>query len=157
MCAAHHNIHGTNTAVLRFFTVYGPRNRPDMGLPNFVKAIQKGDAIRLFNNGDNKRDYTYIDDSVGGIVAAVENPLKFEVFNLGNNVPTTTNRLVELLEKELGKKANSKLVPPEPGDVGLTCADITKAKVLLGYNPKTPLEEGIKKFVEWHIENDRIG
>lgn len=135
---------------LRFFTVYGPWGRPDMALFLFTKAILMEEPIHIFNFGKMKRDFTYIDDIVNGTISALNNPFKYEVFNLGNSEPVELMELIELIEQELGMHAKKKFLPLQPGDVPETCADIEKTKKMLGYNPKTPISSGVKKFIEWY-------
>ncbi len=135
---------------LRFFTVYGPWGRPDMALFLFTDAILNNRPINVFNNGDMRRDFTYIDDIVAGTIAAIERPVPYEVFNIGNSKTEQLMRLIEVLEDELGQKAEKNMMPMQPGDVSRTSADIQKTRDLLGFDPKTPLEEGIKNFVAWY-------
>ena len=138
---------------LRFFTVYGPRGRPDMAVYKFTDRIAKGLAIERYGKGDMQRDFTYVDDIIEGIMLALEKPFDFEIINLGNNKPVQLNRLIELIEQNLGKKANIIEKPVPKGDVPITYADISKAKRLLGWQPKTSIEKGIKRFVEWYKES----
>ncbi len=140
-----------NVTGLRFFTVYGPRNRPDMAVYKFAESIDKGKQIELFNNGELQRDFTYVKDIVDGTIAAYEkNNWTYEILNLGNSKPIKTKYLVELLEKNLGKKAiiTSPIKPKT--DLAATHADVSKAKRLLNWEPKTSIEEGVAKFVEWY-------
>lgn len=139
-----------NTTGLRFFTVYGPYGRPDMALFKFCKAILEGKPIDVYNHGKMKRDFTYIDDIVSGILAALDNQSRYEIFNLGNNRPVELLDFIKWIEKALGKKAELNMMPMQPGDVESTCADIDYSREKLGYSPKTPVEEGIKKFVDWY-------
>ncbi len=143
---------GLNMVGLRFFTVYGPWGRPDMALFKFTKNIIAGKPIDVYNNGNMVRDFTFVDDIVSGVVRALETPLKNknEIFNLGNSQPTPLNDFIFYIEQNLGKKAIRNNMPMQPGDVEKTSADISKAKKLLGYEPKTSVEEGVKKFVEWY-------
>jgi UDP-glucuronate 4-epimerase len=142
---------------LRFFTVYGPRQRPDLAIHKFTALIQAGAAVPVFGDGSTGRDYTYIDDIVGGVlasteydVAAASGDVPFEVFNLGNSHPVQLSELLNLLERVIGKKAVRQLKPLQPGDVPLTWADISKAGRLLGYRPETDLATGLQKFVAWY-------
>ncbi|HAV64622.1 MAG TPA: epimerase, partial [Verrucomicrobiales bacterium] len=132
-----------------FFTVYGPRQRPDLAIHKFAKLISAGKPIPVFGDGSTARDYTYIDDIVSGVIAASERPLGYEIINLGESQTVTLARLIELLEAALGKKAVIDRQPLQPGDVPITYADIGKARRLLGYDPQTKIEQGIPKFVEW--------
>jgi UDP-glucuronate 4-epimerase len=149
LCHVYHHLYGLDVACLRFFTVYGPRQRPDLVIHKFTRAISGGKPIELYGDGTSRRDYTYIDDIVQGVMAALVTPLKFEVINLGESKTVELLALVQLTEKALGKSATMRWLPDQPGDVPITCADITKARKLLGYNPQVPIEDGIPKFVEW--------
>ncbi|MDP6342472.1 MAG: GDP-mannose 4,6-dehydratase, partial [Alphaproteobacteria bacterium] len=142
---------------LRFFTVYGPWGRPDMALWLFTEAILAGRPIRVFNHGDMQRDFTYVDDIVSGVLAALNAPpaaadgeAPHRIYNLGNNQPEELLRLIELLEETLGRKAERKLEPMQPGDVKSTYADLSAIERDLGYRPTTPIEEGVPRFVEWY-------
>ncbi|MEE8450070.1 MAG: NAD-dependent epimerase/dehydratase family protein [Thermodesulfobacteriota bacterium] len=134
---------------LRFFTVYGPRQRPDMAIHKFSRLIRDDKEIPIYGAGDSGRDYTYIGDIVDGIISALNRPFPFEIINLGNSRPVKLYRLISLLEKALGKKARVKNVPAHPADVPITCADLSKAKARLTFSPKVSLEEGISEFVAW--------
>jgi UDP-glucuronate 4-epimerase len=135
---------------LRFFTVYGARQRPDLAIHKFARMIASGNPITVYGDGSARRDFTYIDDILQGVMAAIEyTATPFEVINLGESQTITVNRMIELLEEALGQKAIIEPCPPQPGDLTLTHADITKAQKLLSYRPTTPIETGIKKFVEW--------
>jgi UDP-glucuronate 4-epimerase len=135
---------------LRFFTVYGPWSRPDMAMLSFAQKIDRGEAIDIYNNGELKRDFTYIDDIVDGFVKAVEKPQGYQIINLGYGNPALLMTFVELLEEKLGKKAIKNFVPMQEADVFLTSADTSKAKELLGFEAKVSFEEGVGKFVEWY-------
>jgi len=137
---------------LRYFTVYGPWGRPDMALFLFTDAILNNRPINVYNYGDMQRDFTYIDDIVEGTVAALERPVPYEVFNLGNSRSEPLLKLIRILEEELGQEAEKNMMPMQPGDVKTTSADIRKSRDLLGFDPKTPLDVGIKKFVAWYRE-----
>jgi UDP-glucuronate 4-epimerase len=145
----YHHIYGMDIAMLRFFTVYGPRQRPDLAIHKFAQLIDSGKPIPVFGDGSTKRDYTYIDDILEGILGCTRNELGFEVFNLGESQTIELSYLISLLEKALGKKAIIDRQPAQPGDVPLTFADVSKAQRLLGYKPRVKIEEGIPKFVEW--------
>ncbi|MBI4779114.1 NAD-dependent epimerase/dehydratase family protein [Candidatus Falkowbacteria bacterium] len=147
---AYHSLYGIKACGLRFFTVYGPWGRPDMAYFKFIDLIRKNKPIEIYNHGKMKRDFTYIDDIVSGVVSAIENTFDFEIINLGNNRPEELGRLIFLLEKHFGKIAKKKYLPMQAGDVIATWANINKAKKLLNYNPATPLEEGVKKFIAWY-------
>lgn len=144
------SMHNFQFIGLRFFTVYGRRMRPDLAIHKFTKLIMEGRPIPVYGDGTTKRDYTYIDDAVTAIMAAIGywgSP--YEIVNVGNNKPVTLRTLVSLLEKTLGKKAKVVHLPEQPGDVRITYANISKAQKLLGYEPKTNLRDGVKKFVRW--------
>ena len=154
LCGNFVNLYGFRIVALRFFTVYGPGQRPDLAIHSFTDAIENGRPIRQFGDGTTRRDYTYIDDIVQGVLGALsfvqgEGPL-FEIFNLGENETTTLAALIRSIEKSLGKKAIIERFPEQKGDMPLTAADITKARTLLGYAPHTPIREGIPKFVAWY-------
>jgi UDP-glucuronate 4-epimerase len=146
---AFYNIHKLSSVCLRFFTVYGPRQRPDLAIHKFTKLIQAGKEIEIYGDGSARRDFTYVTDILDGIIKAIDLDCGFEIFNLGEFATTDVNRLVSLLESCVGKKAQIKYCPPIPGDVPVTCADISKSKEILGYNPEMPVEIGLTKFVEW--------
>ncbi len=151
LCFAHHHNHGLPMACLRFFTVYGPRQRPEMAIHKFVRTIVNDGEIPVFNEGKSERDYTYVDDIVHGILGALDRPDGFRIYNLGNSRTVPLLRLIELIEKALQRKARIKLLPAQAGDVPVTYADISHARKRLGYSPETPIEEGIPKFVEWYL------
>lgn len=135
---------------LRFFTVFGPRQRPDLAIRKFIDLIKENKPIPVYGDGTTIRDYTYIDDIVDGIIGAINyNDTPYEIINLGGGAPVSLNQMIETIEKVLNKKAKIEHLPMQPGDVSKTAADITKAKKLLNYNPKTSFKEGIIKFIEW--------
>jgi UDP-glucuronate 4-epimerase len=138
---------------LRFFTVYGPRQRPDLAIRKFATLMTRGKPIPLFGAGTTERDYTWIDDIVAGVLAAIDrgtaHPQEFEIVNLGGNRVTSLSRLVELLSDAFGITPTIERLPPQPGDVERTWADVSKAQRLLGYRPSTPIEEGIARFATW--------
>lgn len=151
---SYHHLYGIETAGLRFFTVYGPLGRPDLALFKFVKNILLNKPIGVYNNGDMGRDFTYVEDIVSGIIGALNKKgLKYEIYNLGGNNPIKLMRFIELIQKNLGKKAEINYLPMQPGDVKETYADISKAEREIGYKPKTKIEEGIKIFCSWFLEN----
>jgi len=149
---------GLNITGLRFFTVYGPWGRPDMAPTLFAKAITEGKPLKLFNQGKNLRDFTYVDDVVDGVVKILLYPATersnppLRIFNLGHHRPVETLLFVQMLEQLLGKTAKTELLPPQPGDMFETCADLTRIKAAIGYEPKVPLETGLARFVEWFRE-----
>jgi len=152
-CSNYSHLYGMRTINLRFFTVYGPGQRPDLAIHKFAKLIADGKPIPVFGDGSTRRDYTYIDDIVQGMLACLTYEGQLcDVFNLGESQTTTLAELIEHLESALGKKAIIDRQPNQPGDVPLTYADISKAKALLGYAPTTKIAEGIPKFVEWFRE-----
>lgn len=152
LCHTYAYLYGIKTTCLRFFTVYGPKGRPDMAPYLFTKAIINGETINQFGDGTTRRDYTYIDDIVQGILAALVKPFAFEIINLGNNTPVSLNEFLELLQEIIGKKAKIVKMPMQPGDVDQTYADIEKANKLLGYKPTTSFKQGLTKFVKWYRE-----
>src|SRR5438045_6925414 len=138
---------------LRFFTVYGPRQRPDLAIHQFTRKISAGQPIDQFGDGTTRRDYTYIDDIIQGVVAALNyDAARWDIFNLGESETVPLKDLIEAIERAIGKKAKINQLPEQPGDVPLTCADISKARALLGYDPKTPLSAGLPRFVEWFLK-----
>ncbi len=145
----YHQVYGLDIVMLRFFTVYGPRQRPDLAIHKFARLITAGQPIPVFGDGSTARDYTYISDILQGVLACTEKEFGYQIYNLGESQTVTLKRLIELLEKALGQPARLDRQPLQPGDVPLTCADITKARVQLGYQPRVPIEEGIPRFVEW--------
>lgn len=155
LCHTYHHLFDMNIACLRFFTVYGPRQRPDLAIHKFTKLIVEDKAIPFYGDGSTSRDYTYVEDIVSGIVASInyvntENKV-FDVFNLGGDKTVSLVEMVETIENALGKKAELNKMPMQPGDVNRTCADIMHSKEILGYNPQTSFKDGIKKFVDWKI------
>ena len=137
---------------LRFFTVYGPRQRPDLAIHKFTRLIDAGKPIPFFGDGSTSRDYTFVDDIVAGIMAAFDRCDRYRIYNLGGSDPVTLNTLVSELEKALGKKAVLDRKPAQPGDVERTYADLTRSTAELGYRPTTPLREGLRKFIGWYRE-----
>ncbi len=140
---------GIRATCLRFFTVYGPRQRPDMAIHLFARKILEGGEIPFYGDGTTRRDYTYVDDTVQGILGALAREDDFAIYNLGESTTIELRRLIEVLEKAIGKPAKLKRLPDQPGDVKQTYADISKAKAALGYRPSVGIEEGIRRFVEW--------
>ena len=142
---------------LRFFTVYGARQRPDLAIHKFAKLIAAGKPIPVFGDGTTRRDYTYIDDIIAGVRAAIDyDASNYEIINLGESRTVELRELISLLEKELGKTAQIDRQPLQPGDVPQTFADIAKARRLLKYNPQTQIEGGIHKFVEWFRKSNSV-
>jgi UDP-glucuronate 4-epimerase len=153
LCHAHHHLYGTSIVCLRFFTVYGPRQRPDLAIHKFARLLSAGSPIPFFGDGSTQRDYTWVDDIVQGVVGAVRfavgTPGVYEIANLGESRTVTLSRLVELLAGALGVEPVLHRLPAQPGDVERTCADVTLAGRLFGYRPTTTIEEGIPRFVDW--------
>ena len=149
ICHTYHHLHKFNINCLRFFTVYGPRQRPDLAIHKFSKKIMNGESIPVFGDGSSKRDYTYIEDIIQGIQLAIDNLDGFEIINLGESRTIKLIDLIKIIENEIGKKAKIDFLPFQPGDVELTYADISKAKELLKYNPTYEIEDGIKNFIAW--------
>jgi UDP-glucuronate 4-epimerase len=145
----YHHLYGLDVAMLRFFTVYGPRQRPDLAIFKFATLIDAGRPIPVFGDGSARRDYTFVEDIVDGVVACTERTLGYEIFNLGESQTVRLDELIRLLEQALGKPALIDRQPLQPGDVPVTYADISKARRLLGYDPKTKIADGIPKFVAW--------
>ena len=155
MCHVYHKLYDFNVILLRFFTVYGERQRPDLAINKFTRLILEEKPIPVFGDGTTSRDYTYVQDIIDGIMKSFkyieDNQNVYEILNLGESEPITLNQMIETIEKTLNKKAIINRLPMQPGDVDRTYADITKAKKLIGYEPKTSFEEGIEKFVKWYL------
>ena len=149
LCYTWSHLYGIDVVCLRFFTVYGPRQRPDLAIRKFVEAIDAGRAIPVFGDGSRGRDYPFVDDTVQGIIAALPHQPRYDIFNLGNSSPITLAKLIEVIEQTLGKRAAIHWQPDQPGDVPITYADTAKARRILGYHPQTPIVDGIERFVEW--------
>jgi len=155
LCYSYHHLHGMNIACLRIFTAYGPRQRPEMAIHKFTRLIDRGEKISIYGDGSSRRDYTYIDDLIEGMLAVIHHNRGFEIYNLGESQTTSLKELIGLIEEALGKKANVEMVELQPGDVSITYANITKAKQRLGYHPKIDIKEGIKRFVKWYKIGNR--
>jgi UDP-glucuronate 4-epimerase len=156
LCSTYSHLYGLRVIALRYFTVYGPRQRPDLAIHQFTKRIHAGEPIDQFGDGTTRRDYTYIDDIVQGTMAALnyDGPMS-DIFNLGENETIQLKALIAAIENVLGKKAKINRLPEQPGDVPLTCADISKAKRLLGYNPTTRFSDGLPRFVDWFLRRQK--
>lgn len=150
----YHHIYGMDVAMLRFFTVYGPRQRPDLSIYKFTKLISAGKPIPVFGDGSAARDFTFITDILDGIIACTQNEFGYEIFNLGESQVVRLSRLIELLETAIGQKAIIDRQPLQPGDVPITYADITKARARLGYNPAVKIDQGIPLFIDWFKRNE---
>jgi UDP-glucuronate 4-epimerase len=153
LCSTFSHLYNIRVVALRYFTVYGPRQRPDLAIHQFTRKIYAGKPIDQFGDGTTRRDYTYIDDIIQGTMAALEyDGALFEIFNLGENQTIQLKDLIAAIENALGKKAKINRLPEQPGDVPRTCADISKAEKLLGYKPTTPLKEGLPRFIDWFLQ-----
>ena len=150
LCREYHEKHGLHITCLRFFSVYGPRGRPDMAVYKFTKLVFEGKPINIYGDGTSKRDYTHVKDVVDGILSALDKDFEFEIINLGDSNVVELKYLISLIERETGKKAKINQLHVQKGDVPITYADISKARKLLNYNPKIKIEEGIKLFVRWY-------
>jgi UDP-glucuronate 4-epimerase len=149
ICHTYHHLYGIGMTCLRFFTVYGPRQRPDLAIHKFARLIEESKAVPIYGDGTMERDFTYIDDIVNGVVAAIDRCEGYHIYNLGESRPISVNDLVERIEEALSKKAEREHLPLQPGDVERTYADVTRAVEELGYEPRTTIEEGLGRFVEW--------
>jgi UDP-glucuronate 4-epimerase len=149
ICFTYNHLYGMNISSLRFFTVYGPRQRPEMAIHKFTQLIDEGKEIEVYGDGTTKRDYTYITDIIDGITAAIKKNRGNNIYNLGNSSTVELNQLIKLIEDELGKKAKIRKMPDQPGDVPITYADLMKSKKMLDYQPKVRIEEGIRRFILW--------
>ena len=145
-----HHLHGLPAVCLRFFTVYGPRQRPEMAIARFIRCLENGEPIPFYGDGESRRDYTYVDDIADGVEAALEADFAFEIVNLGGAHPVTLTELVAALERATGRRARLERHPDQPGDVPVTFAAVDKARRLLGFQARVPLEEGLRRSVEWY-------
>jgi UDP-glucuronate 4-epimerase len=161
LCHAYHHLHGLSIVCLRLFSVYGPRVRPDLAVYRFARAIEEGQPVPIYGDGSARRDFTFVDDVLDGFVAALEADIGFECINLGNTRPVPISELITLLEQALRRSAELDHQPTQAGDATTTCADISRARELLGYDPGVPLEEGIQVFSNWfrghHADNRAAG
>lgn len=151
----YHHLYKLHITCLRFFTVYGPRQRPDMAIHKFARLIMQGKPIPVFGDGTTRRDYTYIGDITDGISRSLARCSGYHIYNLGESKTWALKELLEVMQQKLDRKANIQHLPMQPGDVPITYADISKARAELGYNPQVDIEEGITRFVEWFKENDQ--
>lgn len=174
MAHVYSHLYGLPTTGLRFFTVYGPWGRPDMAMFLFTDAIIHGEPIKVFNNGEMERDFTYVDDIVDGIIKVVDNPAvkdplwnglnpapasskaPYKIYNIGNSVPVKLTSFIEAIENKLNRKAEKIMMPMQPGDVHKTYADVSAIKLSLGYNPSTSIQEGVNNFIDWYIDYFKI-
>jgi UDP-glucuronate 4-epimerase len=152
LCHTYHHLYGMDIACLRYFTVYGPRQRPEMAIHHFTRAIHEGKKIFLFGDGSSRRDYTYVDDAVAGTLGAFRREHGYQVYNIGESQTITLAELIRAIEEQAGKKAVIEHLPEQPGDVKLTFAEISKARERLGYNPQTKIQEGLARFVQWYLK-----
>ena len=160
MAHVYHKLFDINIIMLRFFTVYGPKQRPDLAINKFTRLMLEGKEIPMFGDGTTSRDYTYIDDIVDGIIKScnycMNNQDVYEILNIGNSSPTTLKEMINTIGQALGIEPKIKQLPMQPGDVDRTYADVSKAKTLIGYEPKTTFKEGIENFVKWYKENKNL-
>lgn len=154
ICHTYSHLYGIKMVCLRFFTVYGPRQRPDLAIHKFSKLISEGKPIPVFGDGSTKRDYTYIDDIVAGIISSLSKPYIYEIINLGGGETISLNKFISIIEKLVGNKAKITFLFKQPGDVNITFANIKKARKMLGFKPKYNIKEGMKKYIEWYLEHD---
>jgi len=150
LCHTFCHLYGMNIASLRFFTVYGPRQRPEMAIHKFTRLLFEGKEIGVYGDGSSRRDYTYIDDVVRGVLGALNAPPGYRIYNLGESATISLSDLITLLERATGRKANRRFLPLQPGDVPVTYADITRSRAEIGYDPKVPVAEGVERFVRWY-------
>jgi UDP-glucuronate 4-epimerase len=154
LCYNYHHLYDMNIACLRFFTVYGPAQRPEMAIHKFTDLLARGEEIPMYGDGSSRRDYTYIDDVIDGLVASLDLAPPFEILNLGGAETTALADLVRMIAEELGVESRIQYLPDQPGDVPITYADVRKAGRVLGYSPRVSIREGVRRFVEWYREND---
>jgi UDP-glucuronate 4-epimerase len=154
LCSTYSHLYQMRVVALRYFTVYGPRQRPDLAVHQFTRRIYAGQPIDQFGNGSTRRDYTYIDDVIQGTIAALEyEGPRYDIFNLGESETIQLKELISAIENVLGKQAKVNQLPEQPGDMPLTCADISKARKLLGYNPVTQFSDGLPRFIDWFLKS----
>ena len=157
LCSNYSHLFGIRIVCLRFFTVYGPRQRPDLAISKFTQKITAGETIDQYGDGNTARDYTYVEDIINGVMAAGKyTDSNFEIINLGGSAANSLSQLISGIENILGKKATINYMPEQPGDVPLTFADVSKAELLLKYSPKTPLKEGLGRYIEWVTLKDSL-
>jgi UDP-glucuronate 4-epimerase len=157
LCYNYHHLYGFRTACLRFFTVYGPAQRPEMAIHKFTDLIWRGETVPMYGDGGSRRDYTYVDDIVDGLLATLALAPGFEILNLGGADTTSLRDLVQWIGEELAVEPRIEYLPTQPGDVPITYADVSKAARLLGYSPKVPIREGLRRFVSWYRERGEQG
>ena len=154
-CYNYHHLYNISILCLRFFTVYGPRQRPDLAIRKFTELIDRNQPIAMYGDGTTQRDYTFISDIIDGVASALDKQFGFEIINLGDSKPIQLTTLIKLIEQELGEKAQINRLPEQPGDVQRTYADIIKAERILKYQPKVSIEQGVRLFVAWHRERKK--
>jgi UDP-glucuronate 4-epimerase len=157
LCYTWHHLHGNPVTCLRFFTVYGPRQRPEMAIHQFARRIVDGDEVPFFGDGSSRRDYTFVDDIVGGVTAAMDRRAGYAIYNLGGAATTSLTELVQLLEQALDKPARLQRLPDQPGDVPITYADVSLAAAELGYRATVPIRDGIQRFCAWYLAEKHAG
>lgn len=155
LCHTYHHLHGFEISCLRFFTVYGPKQRPEMAIHQFTRLIDEGKPIPFFGDGSSQRDYTYVDDIVDGVMKAYDRSRGFQIYNLGGSHTISLKELVALLEKKIGKPAKLDRKPDQPGDVPITSADVSKAQREIGFEPKVGIDEGLDRFLAWYRRRER--
>ncbi len=153
LCYNYYHLYGMRISCLRFFTVYGPAQRPEMAIHKFTDLLAKGRPVTMYGDGSSRRDYTFVDDIIDGVVASMDLAPPFEILNLGGAETTSLSDLIHWIAEELAVEPKIEYLPDQPGDVPITYADVTKANRVLGYSPKVPIREGIKRFVSWYKEN----
>ncbi len=155
ICYTYHHLYGIDVACLRYFTVYGPRQRPEMAIHQFTRLIHQGKKVALFGDGSSRRDYTYIDDAIAGTMGALTKEHGYEIYNIGESQTISLSELIQAIEQRVGKRALVEYLPAQPGDVERTYADIRKASERLGYRPQTKIQEGLDHFVRWYLDESR--
>ncbi len=154
LCYNYHHLYGLKTSCLRFFTVYGPAQRPEMAIHKFTDLLARGESIPMYGDGTSRRDYTYVDDIIDGVVAALDAELGFEILNLGGADTTSLANLIAWIAEELEVEPSIEYLPDQPGDVPITYADVSKARRLLGYAPRIQIRQGLRRFVEWYRQKN---
>lgn len=157
LCHSHHHLFGLEVACLRFFTVYGPRQRPEMAIHAFTRRIMRGEPIAFFGDGSSRRDYTFVSDIVDGVIAALDRAEGYQIYNLGGSSTVSLAELVELIEERVGRPAVLDRMPEQPGDVPITYADVGKARAEIGYDPKVDIRSGLDRFVAWYRATQSMG
>ena len=153
LCYNYNHLYDLRTTCLRFFTVYGPAQRPEMAIHKFTDLLANGKPVTMYGDGNSRRDYTYIDDIIDGVVASIDLSPPFEIINLGGAETTSLSDLIHWLAQELAVEPRIEYLPDQPGDVPITYADVSKAGEVLGYSPQVPIREGLRRFVSWYRES----